>query len=103
MGNEYLDLKKSVGSYVLIERLEFESLNKDFYGEDVLTGKAKYISSKSEIYPEQNKVLYFEKDIVGEVKLDGIFYDVVFYYNVIINFRREMYIEKESFKSLETI
>lgn len=76
-------IKKNVGSYVLIERID-TSHN---YGEHILCGNAKYISQKSNIDFAQPRVLYFEKDIVGQVKLDEHVYDAVYYYNVIINFQ----------------
>lgn len=77
------NVKRNVGSYVLIER----DIDSEDYGEGVLSGQSKYISEKSGIKFDEPKVLYFEKDIQGVVKLDEKVYDAVYYYDVIINFQ----------------
>ena len=74
---------RNIGSYMVIKRTEIEPS----FGDDVYYGIVKYPSSKSKvecIY--KSGVTYLKKDIDAQIVLDGEKYDIVSYYNIILNF-----------------
>lgn len=74
---------KNVGSYVVIERID----NSKNFGDDVYYGIVKYHSQKSNIERiYKNGVTYLKKNIEGKINIDNKEYDLVLYYNIILNF-----------------
>jgi len=73
---------RNVGSYMVIERID----RKPSFGEGVCYGVVKYHSSKSNVERiYENGVTYLESDVVNKMIIDSKEYDLVLYYNIILN------------------
>ena len=74
---------KNIGSYMVIKRIE-NSFN---FGNDVYYGLVKYASPKSKVEMiYKSTVTYLKKDVEGEIIISDCKYDIVLYYNILLNF-----------------
>ncbi|HUU87790.1 MAG TPA: hypothetical protein VMX17_08565 [Candidatus Glassbacteria bacterium] len=74
---------KNIGNYMVVERIEANSS----FGKDIYYGNVKYRSPQSNVEPiYKNRVTYLKKHVESKIILNEKEYDLVLYYNLILNF-----------------
>jgi len=72
---------RNVGRYLLIERIESNE-----YGDDVCLGTVKYHCRQSLVEKIlKSDITYLKKNVEGVMIFNNVKYDVVLYYNVLLN------------------